>query len=66
MADDGEPVVDVVFLCRYKAGTPKVSEPGEVAAIRWMRAEEILEHPQVPKWTRRSIELAERKRVVRE
>jgi ADP-ribose pyrophosphatase YjhB (NUDIX family) len=63
VADDGEPVVDIVFLCRYKSGTPTIADPGEVAALQWMAPEEILAHPKVPEWTRRSIELAERKRL---
>jgi 8-oxo-dGTP pyrophosphatase MutT (NUDIX family) len=65
VADDGEPVVDVVFLCRYRSGEPGVGDPGEVAAVRWMTAEEILAHPETPPWTRQSIELAERRRVAR-
>ena len=62
ITDGGEPAVDVVFLCRYKSGTPTVADPGEVAAIRWMTVQEVLEHPQMPAWTRQSIERAERKR----
>jgi 8-oxo-dGTP diphosphatase len=65
VADDGEPVVDVVFLCRYRSGEPAVGDPGEVAAVRWMTAEEILAHPEIPPWTRQSIELAEQKRIAR-
>jgi 8-oxo-dGTP diphosphatase len=63
VADDGEPVVDIVFLCRYKSGTPTIADPGEVAALQWMTPEEILAHPKVPAWTGRSIELAEGKRA---
>lgn len=65
-ADDGDPVVDVVFLCRYKSGTPTIGDPGEVAAIHWMTAKEIDKHPKTPPWTRQSIELAEKKRIVRQ
>jgi 8-oxo-dGTP diphosphatase len=65
VADDGEPVVDVVFLCRYAGGTPMIADRGEVAAVQWMTAQEVLAHPQTPEWTRRSIELAERKRLAR-
>ncbi len=63
VADDGDPVVDVVFLCRYESGTPAISDPGEVAAMHWMTAGEIAEHPKTPPWTRQSIELAEQKRI---
>ena len=65
VAADGEPVVDVAFMCRYRSGEPTVGDPGEVAAVRWMPAEEILAHPKTPPWTRRSIELAERKRIAK-
>ena len=60
---EGEWVVDVVFLCRYLSGTPTISDPGEVAAIHWMTAEQALEHPDTPEWTRQSIELAEKKQA---
>ena len=63
VADDGKPMVDVVFLCQYKSGRPTTTDPGEVAAIRWMTAKEVLGHPKTPQWTRQSIELAERKRI---
>ena len=59
VADDGDRVVDVVFLCFYKSGTPTIADPGEVAAIHWMTPDEIRSHPQVPPWTRHSIERAE-------
>ena len=65
VADDDEPVVDVVFLCRYRSGEPAIGDPGEVAAVRWMTAGEVLAHPQTPPWTRRSIELAEKKRITK-
>ena len=65
VADDGEPVVDVVFLCRYRYGEPIIGDPGEVAALRWMTPEEILEHPKTPPWTRQSIELAEKRRIAK-
>jgi 8-oxo-dGTP pyrophosphatase MutT (NUDIX family) len=66
VADDGEPVVDVVFLCRYKRGTPTIADPGEVAAIQWMTPAEILSHPEIALWTRQSIARAERVRATRQ
>lgn len=63
---DGEPVVDVVFLCRYKAGTAVAADPCEVAAVRWMTAGQACAHPETPPWTRRSLELAEEKRLERD
>jgi 8-oxo-dGTP diphosphatase len=65
VSDDGEPVVNVVFLCRYHSGIPTIIDHGEVADLRWMSAEEVNHHPAVPPWTRKAIELAERKRIVK-
>jgi 8-oxo-dGTP pyrophosphatase MutT (NUDIX family) len=62
VADDGAPVVDVVFLCEYVGGTPRIADPDEVAAIEWLTAAEVLGHPKAPPWTRLSIEAAERHR----
>ena len=55
--------IDMVFLCRYKAGTAFAADPDEVAAVRWMTAAEAITHPETPHWTRRSLELAEQKRI---
>jgi 8-oxo-dGTP diphosphatase len=66
VADDGDPVVDVVMLCHYQSGSPVIGDPGEVAAIRWMTAEAIDAHPQTPPWTRQSIARAERIRGARQ
>ena len=60
---EGDPVVDVVFLCRYESGEAIAADPDEVADVRWMTAQEILDLPQTPPWTRQSIELAEKKRI---
>lgn len=53
------PVLDVVFLCRYSAGEPAIHDPGEVAEIVWLTAEEALAHPAAPPWLRPQIEHAE-------
>ena len=65
VSDAGEPVVNVVFLCRYHSGTPMIIDRGEVADLRWMSAAEILHDPAAPPWTRTTIELAEHKRIVK-
>ena len=59
---EGDPVVDVVFLCRHHSGEAVVGDPDEVDAVHWMTAEGIIRHPKTPPWTRQSIELAEKKR----
>jgi 8-oxo-dGTP diphosphatase len=58
-ADNGWPVVDVVFLCRYQGGEPATLQPEEISAVRWMTAEEIFSYPGLAPWTRYSVELAE-------
>ena len=65
VTDDGDPVVDVVFLCRYRSGTAAALDPAELIAVRWMTADEMRADAQVPPWTRRSLELAERARRAR-
>lgn len=62
---EGIPVVDVVFLCRWRSGEAVAVDPGEVSAVRWMSADEATTHPEVPPWTRLSLELAERARLER-
>lgn len=61
--DSGEPVVDVIFLCKYRSGTPGIGDKKEVAALHWMTPQEIIKSMKVPEWTRRSIEKAEKKRI---
>ena len=53
--NDGTPVVDVLFLGEYVKGEPQVSDPGEVADILWMTADEILAHDKTPPWLKNSI-----------
>jgi 8-oxo-dGTP pyrophosphatase MutT (NUDIX family) len=62
---EGDPVVDVVFLCRYESGEATAADPDEVAAVRWMTVREILDRPETAPWTRQSIELAEKKRLAK-
>ena len=62
---EGDPVVDVVFLCRWKSGQARAVDPAEVAAVRWMTAAEAIAHPEMPPWTRLSLELAEEVRLAR-
>jgi 8-oxo-dGTP diphosphatase len=60
---EGDPVVDVVFLCRWRSGEAVAADPAEVAAVRWMTAAEAIAHPETPPWTRLSLRLAEEKRI---
>lgn len=59
---DGTKVVDIVFLCRDVSETPTITDPGEVAALRWMTAEEALGDSACPPWMQPSLEMVERKR----
>jgi 8-oxo-dGTP pyrophosphatase MutT (NUDIX family) len=60
---DGGPVVDVVFLCRHKAGRAVVADPSEVAGVRWMTASDAIKHPETAPWTRQSLVQAEQTRI---
>ena len=55
--NDGTPVVDVLFIGEYVGGDPKISDPGEVAEIRWMTADEILTEENIRPWLREAIAL---------
>lgn len=57
--DDGDAVIDVVFLCRYASGDAHIADSAEVEAIHWLTAEEIGAHPAAPAWTIDSIQQAE-------
>ena len=59
---EGDPVVDVVLLCRWKSGEAHPADPAEVAAVRWMTAAEAIAHPETAPWTRLALELAEKVR----
>jgi 8-oxo-dGTP diphosphatase len=61
VTDAGDPVVDIVFLCRYKSGKPKILDKGEVAAIHWVTADDLLTDEGIPPWIKRSVRLAYRK-----
>jgi ADP-ribose pyrophosphatase YjhB (NUDIX family) len=62
VADDGQPVINVVFLCRYRAGDARPVASEEVARVVWVTAAEVLADSRTPPWLRRSIELAEQRR----
>ena len=56
---DGTPVVDVLFLGDYEEGEPKITDPDEVAEIRWMTMEEILAHDKTPPRLKFSLDRVE-------
>ena len=59
-ADDGVPVLDVVFLCTYVEGDATALEADELTEVLWLTAAEVSTHAKAPSWTRQSIEKAER------
>jgi ADP-ribose pyrophosphatase YjhB (NUDIX family) len=63
VADDGDPVVDIVFLCPHAYGEPRALDPAEVAAVTWMTLDQVLDHPGAPAWTKESLVLAEAARA---
>ena len=64
IADDHDPVVDIVLLCRYDGTTePHAVSADEVASIAWLSLEDALKHPKMPPWTRRSLALADKLRA---
>jgi 8-oxo-dGTP pyrophosphatase MutT (NUDIX family) len=59
VSDTGSGVVDVIFLCRYESGEPRIDDPNEVEAIVWLDASEIAAHPACPPWMPQHIERVE-------
>ncbi|MCG7343407.1 NUDIX domain-containing protein [Sporosarcina sp. ACRSL] len=45
VTDQGEPVVNVIFLCEEFSGEPYAVSPDEVSAVYWMTPEEVYHHP---------------------
>ena len=60
---DGEPCVDIVFLCRYMSGEAVPGDPNEVESVHWMSFDEIINHPDTKEWTKQSIRQVEQKRL---
>jgi 8-oxo-dGTP diphosphatase len=59
VADSGENVVDIVFLCEYESGKAIAKSPDEVEAVNWMTAQQVYEHPKAPDYLKESIKRAE-------
>jgi len=63
ISDGGDPIVEVVFLCRYKSGQPYCVDTDEVAEVYWMSIDEIIHNKKTPIWVKRSIQKAEKMRA---
>lgn len=55
-ADDGDPVINVVFSGELPPGIePRAASPREVAGVHWVTAAEAASRPNCPPWTIRSL-----------
>jgi 8-oxo-dGTP diphosphatase len=59
IADKGENVVDIVFLCEYDFGEAIAKSPDEVESVNWMTAQQVYEHSNAPDYLKESIKRAE-------
>lgn len=59
IADSGENVVDIVFLCEYESGKAIAKSPDEVESVKWLTAQQVYEHPNAPDYLKESIKRAE-------
>lgn len=57
--DEGQDVVNLLFLCAYDSGIATPADPNEVEEVHWMHVDEILDHPDTPPWTRNAIRQCE-------
>ncbi len=55
VADDGDSVIDIVFLCASSTGAAFCKSPDEVEDVLWLSLDEILQHPKAPDWTKESV-----------
>ena len=55
--NDGTPVVDVLFMGEYREGKPRITDPDEVADIRWMTSDEVLAEDETRPWLKDAINL---------
>ncbi len=63
ISDHGNPVINVVFLCKYKSGEPTLHNTDEVGEILWMTLDEILHHPKTITQIKEIMKKAVEKRV---
>lgn len=59
VTDNGEIVVDIIFLCEYESGVIFVKQPEEVEKVFLLATEEILNNPQAPIFLKEYIKCAE-------
>lgn len=59
VTNDGKPVVDIVFLCRYCCGDARCVSEEEVAAVYWLTQQEIEASAEAPWYLKQTLALAE-------
>jgi len=57
--DDGETVVNLVYLCDWLAGEPHAVDPDEVASVHWMTTDDVRNHEKTPPWLHNYIQQIE-------
>lgn len=57
--NDHDLVVDIVFLCRYETGEPRIADITEVEQILWLKASEVVNHVLCPPWTKSAMQRVE-------
>jgi ADP-ribose pyrophosphatase YjhB (NUDIX family) len=55
----GNHVINIVLMCEIIDGEPKISSAEEMDSLLWLTTEEILNHPNSPKWLHESIRKAD-------
>jgi 8-oxo-dGTP diphosphatase len=63
IANDGQLVLDIVFLCYYKFGEAAVLQPDELSSVIWMTLEDVMADQKIPSWTKESLKLADALRL---
>ena len=58
LADDGDAVLNVVFLAEVGQGEPVIAAPDEVAAVGWFTVDEVERTEKCPPWTSQSMRRA--------
>ncbi len=59
VSNRGNPVLDVVFLCKYGEGLAYAKSCEEVDDVLWMTSEEVMNHPKSPSWLKESFKRIE-------
>lgn len=56
---DGDPVINLVFLCRYVSGEATAIDPDEVEEIYWMTVSDAIKQENCREWTQLYLKKAD-------